>query len=147
MARAGVLDGKNATTNKFSWNEMVASGPTVNWVRVAPCHLDLLFTYDHCFCRSPKRAGSLTETSGLALVLRRGWIWSMNLSLWRCRTKRLRTELPISSSTLCSAMRPLTHSLRFGALRMHHRKGFKLPIVWSQIFWLLRNNLHGRRGV
>ncbi|KAL0950330.1 hypothetical protein HGRIS_010301 [Hohenbuehelia grisea] len=34
LAKAGILDGKRATTNKFSWQEMVASGPTVNWV---PC--------------------------------------------------------------------------------------------------------------
>jgi putative intracellular protease/amidase len=39
LARAGVLDGKRATTNKFSWKEMVASGPTVNWV--GPFHIPL----------------------------------------------------------------------------------------------------------
>lgn len=34
LAKAGILDGKRATTAKFSWNEMVASGPNVNWVRI-----------------------------------------------------------------------------------------------------------------
>ncbi|KAG8946714.1 hypothetical protein FRC04_011492 [Tulasnella sp. 424] len=34
LAKAGILTGKRATTNKFSWAEMVASGPGVNWV---PC--------------------------------------------------------------------------------------------------------------
>ncbi|KAF9456817.1 class I glutamine amidotransferase-like protein [Collybia nuda] len=40
LARAGVLDGKRATTNKFSWKEMVASGPTVNWVAHARWVID-----------------------------------------------------------------------------------------------------------
>lgn len=31
-ARAGVLDGKRATTNKMSWNEITALGPKVTWV-------------------------------------------------------------------------------------------------------------------
>lgn len=31
-ARAGVLDGKQATTNKMSWKETTALGPAVNWV-------------------------------------------------------------------------------------------------------------------
>ncbi|RPD53043.1 class I glutamine amidotransferase-like protein [Lentinus tigrinus ALCF2SS1-7] len=34
-ARAGVLDGKKATTNKFGWKESVATGPKVEWVRTA----------------------------------------------------------------------------------------------------------------
>ncbi|KAH8830123.1 class I glutamine amidotransferase-like protein [Flagelloscypha sp. PMI_526] len=34
-ARAGVLDGKNATTNKHAWNQTTALGPNVNWVPVA----------------------------------------------------------------------------------------------------------------
>lgn len=32
LAKAGVLDGKNATTNKAAWKEMTVSGPKVNWV-------------------------------------------------------------------------------------------------------------------
>ena len=32
LAKAGILDGKRATTNKFSWAEMVKSGPKVKWV-------------------------------------------------------------------------------------------------------------------
>lgn len=35
LARAGVLDGRNATTNKMAWNETTALGPNVNWVRQA----------------------------------------------------------------------------------------------------------------
>ncbi|KAF8637959.1 hypothetical protein AX16_010592 [Volvariella volvacea WC 439] len=31
-ARAGVLDGKNATTNKRSWASTIAHGPNVNWI-------------------------------------------------------------------------------------------------------------------
>ncbi|RDL30786.1 Class I glutamine amidotransferase-like protein [Venustampulla echinocandica] len=31
-ARAGVLDGKSATTNKLAWVETVALGPKVNWI-------------------------------------------------------------------------------------------------------------------
>lgn len=31
-ARAGVLDGKRATTNKMAWKEMIALGPEVQWV-------------------------------------------------------------------------------------------------------------------
>ncbi|KAG8777862.1 hypothetical protein FRC20_004038 [Serendipita sp. 405] len=34
LARAGVLDKKRATTNKWAWTEIVASGPKVKWV---PC--------------------------------------------------------------------------------------------------------------
>jgi hypothetical protein len=36
LAKAGILDGKRATTNKFLWNQVVASGPAVNWVSVSP---------------------------------------------------------------------------------------------------------------
>ncbi|KAJ5136057.1 class I glutamine amidotransferase-like protein [Penicillium atrosanguineum] len=31
-ARAGVLDGKRATTNKMAWKDMVALGPEVEWI-------------------------------------------------------------------------------------------------------------------
>ena len=31
-ARAGILDGKNATTNKAAWNETTALGPNVKWI-------------------------------------------------------------------------------------------------------------------
>ncbi|KAJ5662497.1 class I glutamine amidotransferase-like protein [Penicillium maclennaniae] len=31
-ARAGVLDGRRATTNKSAWNDMVALGPEVEWI-------------------------------------------------------------------------------------------------------------------
>ncbi|KAJ5679809.1 hypothetical protein N7462_008053 [Penicillium macrosclerotiorum] len=31
-ARAGVLDGKRATTNKAGWHEIVAMGPQVQWI-------------------------------------------------------------------------------------------------------------------
>lgn len=31
-ARAGVLDGKNATTNKLAWAQTTALGPKVNWI-------------------------------------------------------------------------------------------------------------------
>lgn len=34
-ASAGVLDGKRATTNKASWESMIARGPKVNWVAQA----------------------------------------------------------------------------------------------------------------
>lgn len=34
-ARAGVLDGRRATTNKLAWKEMVALGPEVQWVHRA----------------------------------------------------------------------------------------------------------------
>jgi transcriptional regulator GlxA family with amidase domain len=34
-ARAGVLDGKNATTNKNAWNTIRAMGPDVNWIAPA----------------------------------------------------------------------------------------------------------------
>lgn len=34
-ARAGVLDGRRATTNKFAWNETIALGPNVHWVHRA----------------------------------------------------------------------------------------------------------------
>ncbi|KAH8818576.1 class I glutamine amidotransferase-like protein [Flagelloscypha sp. PMI_526] len=34
-ALAGVLDGKNATTNKSAWKETTALGPNVNWIPVA----------------------------------------------------------------------------------------------------------------
>jgi transcriptional regulator GlxA family with amidase domain len=35
LARAGVLDGKRATTNKLSWAWATSQGPNVNWVPVA----------------------------------------------------------------------------------------------------------------
>ncbi len=31
-AKAGVLDGKNATTNKLSWTWATSTGPNVNWI-------------------------------------------------------------------------------------------------------------------
>lgn len=34
-ARAGVLDGKRATTNKMAWSEITALGPRVDWVAKA----------------------------------------------------------------------------------------------------------------
>ena len=33
LAKAGVLDGKKATTSKFSWKEITKTGPRVKWVR------------------------------------------------------------------------------------------------------------------
>jgi putative intracellular protease/amidase len=39
-ARAGVLDGKRATTNKAAWNAVVAMGPDVNWVSPARWTVD-----------------------------------------------------------------------------------------------------------
>jgi putative intracellular protease/amidase len=32
LARAGILDGKRATTNKKNWTWAVATGPKVKWV-------------------------------------------------------------------------------------------------------------------
>ncbi|KAH7152667.1 DJ-1/PfpI family protein [Dactylonectria macrodidyma] len=34
-AKAGVLDGRRATTNKASWKSTIANGPNVNWVNHA----------------------------------------------------------------------------------------------------------------
>ncbi|KID91119.1 ThiJ/PfpI family protein [Metarhizium guizhouense ARSEF 977] len=39
-ARAGVLDGKRATTNKAAWNEIVKMGPNVKWVSPARWTVD-----------------------------------------------------------------------------------------------------------
>lgn len=35
LARAGVLDGRSATSNKLAWDWVVSQGPKVNWVRKA----------------------------------------------------------------------------------------------------------------
>jgi len=35
LAKAGILDGKRATTTKFGWKQVVGSGPNVNWVTQA----------------------------------------------------------------------------------------------------------------
>jgi transcriptional regulator GlxA family with amidase domain len=35
LARAGVLDGKKATSNKRSWEWVVSTGPKVDWVHTA----------------------------------------------------------------------------------------------------------------
>jgi transcriptional regulator GlxA family with amidase domain len=35
FARAGILDGRQATTNKMSWEWATSTGPNVNWVRKA----------------------------------------------------------------------------------------------------------------
>jgi transcriptional regulator GlxA family with amidase domain len=35
LARAGVLDGRRATSNKFAWQWVIAQGPKVNWVAQA----------------------------------------------------------------------------------------------------------------
>jgi transcriptional regulator GlxA family with amidase domain len=35
LARAGVLDGRRATTNKLAWDWVVSQGPAVTWVRHA----------------------------------------------------------------------------------------------------------------
>lgn len=40
LARAGVLDGKKATTNKASWDTIVEMGPKVDWVRKARWTVD-----------------------------------------------------------------------------------------------------------
>jgi len=32
LARAGVLDGRRATSNKFAWTFVLSTGPNVNWV-------------------------------------------------------------------------------------------------------------------
>jgi len=34
-ARAGILDGRKATTSKANWNRLIQQGPNVNWQRVA----------------------------------------------------------------------------------------------------------------
>lgn len=39
-AKAGVLDGKRATTNKAAWNETVKMGPNVRWVSPARWTID-----------------------------------------------------------------------------------------------------------
>lgn len=39
-AKAGVLDGKRATTNKAAWNETVKLGPKVKWVSPARWTID-----------------------------------------------------------------------------------------------------------
>lgn len=35
LARAGILDGRNATTNKNAWNSTVVYGPKTNWIAQA----------------------------------------------------------------------------------------------------------------
>ncbi|QID19340.1 DJ-1/PfpI family protein [Nitrogeniibacter mangrovi] len=35
LAAAGILDGREATTNKLLWNEATAPGPRVNWIKKA----------------------------------------------------------------------------------------------------------------
>lgn len=35
LARAGILDGRKATTNKRSWDWATSNGPNVNWVHTA----------------------------------------------------------------------------------------------------------------
>ncbi|KAL4946545.1 hypothetical protein BDV06DRAFT_87184 [Aspergillus oleicola] len=32
VAKTGILDGKNATTNKASWSSVITNGPEVNWI-------------------------------------------------------------------------------------------------------------------
>ena len=39
-ARAGVLDGKRATTNKLYWQAVTAIGPKVNWVKTVRYAVD-----------------------------------------------------------------------------------------------------------
>lgn len=39
-ARAGVLDGKQATADKFEWDTTTGTGPNVNWVRMARYAVD-----------------------------------------------------------------------------------------------------------
>lgn len=51
-ARAGVLDGKRATTNKAAWNEIVKMGPNVKWVSPARWTVD----------------GNIWTSSGVSLV-------------------------------------------------------------------------------
>ena len=50
LAKAGILDGKRATTSKFSWREMVTSGPNADWV----CELERCKRFhgsrDESFC-------------------------------------------------------------------------------------------------
>jgi transcriptional regulator GlxA family with amidase domain len=35
LARAGLLDGKRATSNKIAWDWVIMQGPEVNWIRKA----------------------------------------------------------------------------------------------------------------
>lgn len=35
LAKAGVIDGRHATSNKLAWDWVTAQGPNVNWVRKA----------------------------------------------------------------------------------------------------------------
>ena len=54
-ARAGVLDGHLATTNKNAWATMKAMGPKVNWVSPARFVID----------------GKIWSSSGVSLVFSR----------------------------------------------------------------------------
>ena len=40
LARAGLLDGREATSNKLAWDWVVTQGPKVRWIRKAPWVVD-----------------------------------------------------------------------------------------------------------
>jgi transcriptional regulator GlxA family with amidase domain len=40
LARAGMLDGPRATTNKSAWGSAILQGPHVKWVPTARCVVD-----------------------------------------------------------------------------------------------------------
>jgi hypothetical protein len=65
LAKAGILDGKRATTTKFGWKQVVGSGPNVKWVSELEQGPEVAFI-DSSLCRCPKRGGSWMETSGVA---------------------------------------------------------------------------------
>lgn len=69
LAKAGVLDGKNATTNKAEWSEITASGPNVNWVSHSKHGSEVLLANLHLIdCSSPMGTASFRTITTKLLI-------------------------------------------------------------------------------
>lgn len=132
LARAGVLDGRKATSNKFSWKFGTGTGPNVNWVPevclgVASSLPASLLT--HLFCRP---AGLWTVISGRPVVLLREWMaFSPGSPCSGAKTRHL--ALPTSSNMSArwtrasTPLRPCGMSLS-RQLRAHRHRALSLQL-------------------
>jgi len=81
LAKAGILDGKRATSNKQAWDWVVAQGPKVEWIRQARWVVDgNIYTSSGITAGIDMALGFVADRSGIEVARRaaRGLEYSWN---------------------------------------------------------------------